>query len=78
MALGALERTVLRGELVVEEAERLVWIRKEVLLGWNVHTLLLTGRRTFWHEDVIITIHWFFFDSRRGTLGHDNIVGIWG
>ena len=75
--MGALERTVLRGELVAE-AERLVWIRKKVSLGWNVRTLLLTRGRTFWHEDVIIAIHWFFFDPRRGTLGHDNIVGIWG
>lgn len=75
-ALGALERKVLKGEVMVGVAEWLVWIRQEVSLGWNVRTLLFTGRRTFRHGYIIIAIHWSLFNSRRGTLGHGNIVGI--
>lgn len=78
VALGALERKVLKGEVMVGVAEWLVRISQEISLGWNVRTLLFTGRRTFWHGDIVIAIHWSLFNSRRGTLRHGNIVGIWG
>lgn len=56
-----------------------VSVRRELSLVRNTHTLFLTGRRAFWHWDVIITIHKLLLDTGRRTLGHDNIVvRVWG
>ena len=72
-ASETLGRAALKGGTAAGVAQ-LVWMRQELPLGWNGHTLFSTRGRTLRHRDVIIAVHRFLLGSRRGTLRHDNIV----